>query len=66
VRAAVIARRTLSLATGTRTLTLRLRAAARRALRGRRSLAVTATVTTMRAGRAAVSQRSRVTLRRRR
>ena len=62
-RAAVIARRTLSLAAGTRTMKLRLRAAARRALRARRSLAATATVTTLRAGRPTRAS-SRVTLRR--
>ena len=63
-RATIIARRTLSLAAGTRSVTLRLRVAARRALRGRRSLAATATVTTLRAGRPAASRSSRVTLRR--
>ena len=65
-RAAVLARRTLSLRAGTRTVRLRLRSVARRALRSRRSIAATATVTTVRAGRAAVARTSRVTLHRRR
>jgi len=61
-RASTVARRTYVLAAGTKAITLQLRAAARRALRARRSLSTSATITTRRDGAAAKSSTRRVKL----
>ena len=65
-RTTTIARRSYSVATGRRTLTLRLRLPARRALRTRATLAATVTLVTRQAGGATRSRARRVVLVRRR
>jgi hypothetical protein len=65
-RATTVARRTYSVAAGRRTVTLRLRAPARRALRTRRTLAVSTTIATLQPNGSTRSRSHRVVLVRRR
>ncbi len=61
-RASTVARRSYVLAAGTKKITLQLRVAARRALRARRSLSATATITTRQDGAAAKTSARQVKL----